>query len=259
MVRSVAKKVMWVGRATVFLVGLAVILALVMGVASAAFGANNGNFILGKTNVATLITRLAGSNGVDGAMFEVQNNNSGTNDTALSLKVQAGEAPMMVNGTAGKATNLNADKLDGADSAAYQKRVSGACPAGESIRVIAADGSTTCEPDDGGGEVLWAVVRRDGTLAHGKGALSATQFGVDSGTYGVQFDRADVTRCVYTATIGLSAVQDSPFGTSPPGEITVAPLSQASGALNGVFVSTHNSTGTTESRAFHLALNCPGR
>jgi len=255
MIRTVASKVMWVGRATVFLVGLAVILALVMGVASAAFGANNGNFILGKTNVATLITRLAGSNGVDGAMFEVQNNNSGTNDTALSLKVQAGEAPMMVNDTAGKATNLNADKLDGADSAAYQKRVSGECPAGESIRVIAADGSTTCEPDD---EVLGAVVRRDGTLARGKGALSATQFGVDSGTYGVRFDR-DVTSCVYTATIGLSAVQDSPTGTSPPGEITVAPLSEASGAPNGVFVSTHNSTGTTESRAFHLALNCPGR
>jgi hypothetical protein len=107
-------------------------------------------------------------------------------------------------------------------------------------------------------KVLWAVVRRDGTLARGKGALSATQFGVDSGTYGVRFDR-DVTRCVYAATIGLSAVQDSPTGTSPPGEITVAPLSEASGAPNGVFVSTHNSTGTTESRAFHLALNCPGR
>ena len=104
-------------------------------------------------------------------------------------------------------------------------------------------------------KVLWAVVRRDGTLARGKGALSATQFGVDSGTYGVRFVR-DVTRCVYTATIGLSAVQDSPTGTSPPGEITVAPLVNVP---NGVFVSTHNSTGTTESRAFHLALNCPGR
>ena len=104
-------------------------------------------------------------------------------------------------------------------------------------------------------KVLWAVVKRDGTLARGRGALSATQFGVSSGTYGVQFDR-DVTRCVYTATIGLSAVQDSPTGTEPPGEITVAPLVNVP---NGVFVSTHNSAGTTESRGFHLALNCPGR
>jgi hypothetical protein len=113
-VAHAASKVMWVGRATVFMVGLAVILALVLGVASAAFGANGGNFILGKTNVATLITRLAGSNGVDGAMFEVQNNNSGANDTALSLKVQAGEAPMTVN-SPGKVTNLTADKVDGVD------------------------------------------------------------------------------------------------------------------------------------------------
>ena len=39
MVRSVLGKVMWVGRATVFLVGLAVILALVFGVATSAFAA----------------------------------------------------------------------------------------------------------------------------------------------------------------------------------------------------------------------------
>ena len=43
MIRSVVKKVMWVGRARVFFVGLAVILALVLGVASTALGAD-GNF-----------------------------------------------------------------------------------------------------------------------------------------------------------------------------------------------------------------------
>jgi len=40
MLKSATSKVMWVGRATVFVVGLAVILALVLGVATAAFGAN---------------------------------------------------------------------------------------------------------------------------------------------------------------------------------------------------------------------------
>ena len=40
MLRTAAAKVMWVGRATVFVVGLVVILALVMGVASTAFAAN---------------------------------------------------------------------------------------------------------------------------------------------------------------------------------------------------------------------------
>ncbi len=42
MIRSVAGKVMWVGRATVFLMGVAVILALLFGVASTAF-AHKGN------------------------------------------------------------------------------------------------------------------------------------------------------------------------------------------------------------------------
>ena len=56
MLRNAASKVMWVGRATVFLVGLAVILALVFGAASMAFGTNGGNLILGQNNTATLLT-----------------------------------------------------------------------------------------------------------------------------------------------------------------------------------------------------------
>ena len=41
--QSVLKKVMFVGRATTFMVGLAMILALTVGVAGAAFGANGAN------------------------------------------------------------------------------------------------------------------------------------------------------------------------------------------------------------------------
>jgi hypothetical protein len=115
MLRSVASNVMWVGRATSAVVGLAIVLALVVGVASVAFGANGGNFILGRTNVATIMTRLAGPDGVNGAMFEVQNNNPGIDDTALSLKVQSGEAPMTVNSDT-QVADLNADQLDGKDS-----------------------------------------------------------------------------------------------------------------------------------------------
>jgi hypothetical protein len=119
MLRSAVSKALWVGRATSAVVGLALVLALLFGVATAAFGANGGNFVLGETNVATLVTRLAGPAGVNGAMFEVQNNDAGTNDTALSLKVQPGEAPMTVN-RATKVTNLNADQLDGLNSNDFQ-------------------------------------------------------------------------------------------------------------------------------------------
>nr|MDP9476089.1 hypothetical protein [Actinomycetota bacterium] len=124
MTKTIFSRVMWLGRATVFLVGLAVILALITGVATAAFGANNGNFILGQTNVATLITRLAGPEGVNGAMFEVQNNDADSNDTALSLKVQPGEPPMKVNSsqTVANLTADDADKLGGKLAADYLKR-----------------------------------------------------------------------------------------------------------------------------------------
>jgi hypothetical protein len=116
MVRSIVSKVMWVGRATVFMVGLAVILAVAFGVASAAFGANGDNFILGQTNVATLTTRLAGPNGVNaGPMLEVQNSNADSNDWALSLKVDRNEPPLTVNSSA-KVPSLNADLLDGQDA-----------------------------------------------------------------------------------------------------------------------------------------------
>ena len=112
MLRGAASKVMWVGRATVFLVGLAVILALVFGVATTALGANGNPFLLGKSNVATALSKLTGN--VNGAAMQVVNSNAGADDTALSLSVQAGESPMRVNSPT-KVANLNADKIDGKD------------------------------------------------------------------------------------------------------------------------------------------------
>src|SRR5215204_3399945 len=111
MVRSVAKKVLWVGRATVFLMGLALMLALVFGMASTAFGANGGNFILGSlNNTATAITKLTGTVG-GGPALQVSNPSTATGSTALDLQVATGKAPMKVNSTT-KVTNLNSDQVD---------------------------------------------------------------------------------------------------------------------------------------------------
>jgi hypothetical protein len=118
MIRSVVSKLMWVGRATVFMVGLAVILALMFGVGSMAFAANGQSWILGQPNVATAITSLGGAGGVNGPMVRITNNDADANDTALDLRVQAGEAPMRVN-SATKVASLNADRLDGLDSGAF--------------------------------------------------------------------------------------------------------------------------------------------
>ena len=58
MIKSAASKVMWVGRATVFLVGLAVILALVFGAASVAFGDDGDFFKVGRSNLANSVSKL---------------------------------------------------------------------------------------------------------------------------------------------------------------------------------------------------------
>ena len=94
---------------------LAVILALTVGVTGAAFGANGGNFILGQTNAATAITKLAGSAGVAGPSLQIDNNSANASATALDLQVEPGKAPMKVNSGA-QVANLNADKVDGKDA-----------------------------------------------------------------------------------------------------------------------------------------------
>ena len=107
---SVLKKVMFVGRATTFVVGLAVIVALTVGVTGAAFGANGANFVLGKTNTVNAITQLVGS--VAGPSLQIDNNSTDAAATALDLQVEAGKAPMKVNSDA-QVANLNADEVDG--------------------------------------------------------------------------------------------------------------------------------------------------
>jgi hypothetical protein len=115
MFRSAVSKVMWVGRATVFLVGLAVLAGLVFGMASTALGANGGNFILGSlNNTATAITKLTGTVG-GGPALHVSNPSTTTGSRALDLQVATGKAPMKVNSST-KVANLNADRLDNRDA-----------------------------------------------------------------------------------------------------------------------------------------------
>jgi hypothetical protein len=125
MSRGTLSKVVSVGRATVLVVGLATVVAVVLGVASMAFAGNGDPWILGQLNSATTMTRLAGSGGVDGPMLVVTNNDAGSDDTALDLNVQSGEPPMTVNSQT-RVANLNADRLDGMNSssfAAYKRTV----------------------------------------------------------------------------------------------------------------------------------------
>jgi hypothetical protein len=114
MLKSVTSKVVWLGRATVFVVGLAVILALTVGVVSTALAGSGvgATFNLGKTNTVGAISKLVGS--VAGPSLMIDNNSTNSAATALDLQVEAGKAPMKVN-SAAKVANLTSDKVDGVD------------------------------------------------------------------------------------------------------------------------------------------------
>lgn len=87
------------GKAAVFLVGLAVILALLFGVASRALAADGDPFLLGEQNVASAVSQLVKQGP----------------GPALSLEVEAKQPPLEVNSKK-KVARLNADSLDGKNS-----------------------------------------------------------------------------------------------------------------------------------------------
>ncbi len=216
MIKAIFSRVMWVGRVAVFCVGLSVSLTVIFGVAATALAAVPGDpFRLGQPNTINELSQLVGS--VSGPLLRIDNNGAGP---ALRLLVEPGRPPLVVNAAAGKATSLNADRLDGLDST-------------ELVRP------------------LWANVHQDGTLDDGEGVLSAqkvTSANFPAISYRVTFDR-DVSRCSYIATVGHT-------GPGNPG--TGSNEVQANGAVNSnevnvIIADTH---GTAIERPFHLVVVC---
>ncbi len=114
MIRSVAARAMSVGRFASAVFGLALVIGLVVGVGSMALAAVPGDpFELGETNtINNALTKLVGSN-AGGPMLVVDNDSSAAGSRALDVRVEPGKAPINVNADAGRAANLNADKVDG--------------------------------------------------------------------------------------------------------------------------------------------------
>jgi hypothetical protein len=97
---------------------LVALLALFCALGGIGVAADGQGLILGKPdNVATSKTGLNAS--FNDKALVVTNTSSGSNATALGLNVASGKPPITVSAGAGKATNLNADKVDGIDSAGF--------------------------------------------------------------------------------------------------------------------------------------------
>jgi hypothetical protein len=120
MTKKIYERAMGIARGTALTIGVAVMMALVLGVATTALAGTGvgARFDLGKTNTVNAVTKLVGS--VAGPSLQVDNNSTGAGATALDLQVEPGKAPMKVNSEA-KVANLNADKLDGLDSTQFQQ------------------------------------------------------------------------------------------------------------------------------------------
>jgi hypothetical protein len=91
-------------------------LALFVSLGGVGYSATGGAFILGKSNTANKQSVLSAP--VKKPALQVTNTNTAAGATALGLKVASGHAPFTVNSGV-KVTNLNADRLDGFDSASF--------------------------------------------------------------------------------------------------------------------------------------------
>jgi hypothetical protein len=211
MLRSVASKVAWVGRTAAMVFGLALVLALVFGVTTTALSATGGNFLLGKRNVADAVSTLIKQGP----------------GPALRLVVEDNQPPMRVNAAAGKATNLNADKVDGQDA--------------EALKPLLAD-------VEGNGNL--------DTLANIRGVVSVEKLG--TGLYEVTFDR-DVHNCVRVGGVGASLnsvyFPDPDFIALQQVDGQVSTFNSTRGG-DKVGVITNSPNGTRADRSFQLAVYC---
>jgi hypothetical protein len=112
--RSVVRHLMAVASRNSAAITVGLVVALTSAGTAAAV-----SVVLGGVNTSSQTTTLKSGN--NGAVLQVTNKNSsgGTSAKGIGITVPAGRAPIAVNASAGKATNLNADMLDGMDSGEF--------------------------------------------------------------------------------------------------------------------------------------------
>jgi hypothetical protein len=164
-------KAIRLGRATMLAIGVGVVLALVLGVATVALAAVPGDpFRLGQVNIISNATsalqgtapnggallHLRRDSGI-GPVLKVENTSGNLGARGIDITVPAGKPPINVNPDAATAGNLSAGKLDGKDqtdflsaSRLYGKTALKANTSGdETVLFTALDGPEGLACDDG--------------------------------------------------------------------------------------------------------------
>jgi hypothetical protein len=87
-------------------------------VAAGAAVATTKTFVLGTTNTVDAASTVTAGSGLNTKMLQLTNNSPGSSATALGLTTPSSRPPLIVSSQA-RVANLNADKLDGKDSAGF--------------------------------------------------------------------------------------------------------------------------------------------
>ncbi len=217
MVRSALSKVAWVGRTASMVFGLALVLALVLGVATTALSATGANLILGKFNAAEHPTSLVST--LSDAIKPALSVNNKSGGPALRLGVTREQAPIKVNAGAGTATNLSADKLDGKEASELGQ--------------------------------MWAVVGPSCAIVRGSGVSGSAP----SNFCGVTFER-DISNCAFIASISESGAGYPGTDRTGEVWAFTGDGTTNGGSKSAVYVRTANSSGGREGLPFHVAVFC---
>ena len=238
--------------------GLALVMALLFGVASTALGANGGSFILGKaTNAATKVTGLVGKVAAGEAL--VVKNPSGGSALGLSVgdpladPASKAVAPMKVDSQA-KVGNLNADKIDGKDSNEFVQNsgettfsVFGPWISGDPSVVTAQQGFNTTHFTNTATGTLQRNIRLNPSLPsslYGKSMLlTGVELCYNTSNEGVALGRVELIR------------SSSTMPGSSSGNYVVSDWSPPDGAVCRTFSGTPQLMGTNSFAELQVAVN----
>jgi hypothetical protein len=185
--------------------------ALFVALGGVGIAANGQSLILGKSdNSATLKTGLSAQ--VNDKALQLTNTNTGASATALGLTVASGHAPLTVSSQT-RVANLNADKLDGIDSAGFVQGRGTALA--NRIVVVPTDAKTLLTIPGLGSLLAVCVLNVDGWVQWNNDTSSPIDFWQD--TYNSHFDAgvSQPNNAVSFVSTGRGATLALGVGTDP--------------------------------------------